>query len=47
MLIASVGIARVVAKRRYHAGGDSREILAQAGVTLDVIEDVVQEYERQ
>ncbi len=47
MLIASVGIARVVAKRRYHAGQDSRDILAQAGVTLDVAEDAVETYEAQ
>jgi dCMP deaminase len=47
MLIASSGITRVVAGRRYHAGGDTREILAQAGVTLDVVEDVVEEYDGQ
>jgi dCMP deaminase len=47
MLIASSGITRVVAGRRYHAGGDTREILAQAGVALDVVEDVVEEYEGQ
>lgn len=47
MLIASVGIKRVVAHRRYHAGGDSPQILASAGVDLDVIEDVVQEYNAQ
>lgn len=47
MLIASSGITRVVAGRRYHAGGDTREILAQAGVELDVVEDVVEEYEGQ
>jgi dCMP deaminase len=45
MLIASVGVARVVAKRRYHAGQDSRHILAQARVRLDVAEDEVQTYE--
>jgi dCMP deaminase len=47
MLIASSGITRVVAKRRYHAGQDSREILAGAGVTLDVFEDAVETYEGQ
>lgn len=47
MLIASSGISRVVAKRRYHAGQDSRDILAGAGVTLDVFEDVVETYEGQ
>ena len=43
-LIASVGIQRVVARRRYHAGHDSREILRQAGVELEVLEDVVEPY---
>ena len=47
MLIASSGILRVVAKRRYHAGEDSRDILAGAGVTLDVFEDSVETYEGQ
>jgi hypothetical protein len=37
----------VVAKRRYHAGQDTRHILAQAGVTLDVVEDVVEAYDGQ
>ena len=47
MLIASVGIERVVARRRYHAGQDSREILARAGVTLDVMDETVERYDGQ
>jgi dCMP deaminase len=47
MLIASTGIARVVARRRYHAGQDTRHILAKAGVELIVFEDVVETYEQQ
>lgn len=47
MLITSVGIERVVAKRRYHAAQDTRDLFAEAGVTLDVVEDVVQDYENQ
>ena len=47
MLIASVGIQRVVAKRRYHAGQDTREIFAQAGVELDVMSDEIESYEGQ
>ena len=46
-LIASVGILRVVAKRRYHAAHDSRETLQLAGVELTVIDDTVESYERQ
>ena len=47
MLIASSGIERVVARRRYHAGQDTRHILAQAGVELVIVEDVVETYEKQ
>lgn len=47
MLISSVGIGRVVAKRRYHAGQDSRDLLAKAGVELSILQDVVQHYEGQ
>ena len=47
MLIASSGVGRVVARRRYHAGGDTPEILQAAGVDLVIIEDVVQQYEGQ
>jgi dCMP deaminase len=44
MLIASSGISRVVAKRRYHAGQETRDLLAGAGVTLEVAEEVVEQY---
>ncbi len=47
MLIASVGIVRVVSRRRYHAGADTRHILSQAGVKLDVAEDAVENYDAQ
>jgi len=47
MLIASSGIARVVARRRYHAGSDTPEILESAGVELEILEDVVKDYEGQ
>ncbi len=47
MLIASTGITRVVARKRYHAGGDTPEILTAAGVTLDIVDDVVESYDGQ
>ncbi len=47
MLIASVGISRVVAKKRYHAGQDTRDLLSSAGVQLDVLDESVQSYEGQ
>jgi dCMP deaminase len=47
MLMVSVGIRRVVAKRRYHAAHDTRQLFAEAGVELAVAEDVVEGYEHQ
>jgi dCMP deaminase len=44
MLLISVGIRRVVARRRYHAGKDTRELFQAAGVELVVWEDQVEEY---
>ncbi len=47
MLIIASGIKRVVARRRYHAGGDTREMFAEVGVELSVREDIVQNYSDQ
>ena len=46
-LIVSVGIERVVAQRRYHAGADTREIFRLAGVELLVQEEAVEAYSAQ
>ncbi len=47
MLIISVGIKRVIVKRRYHAGQDTRELFKEAGIELVVMENEVQEYSNQ
>lgn len=47
MLLISAGIRRVVARRRYHAGQDTRELFQAAGVALEVWEDQVEEYPAQ
>ena len=47
MLIISVGIRRVVARRRYHAAQDTREMFRQAGLELLVLEDTLEEYSDQ
>jgi dCMP deaminase len=47
MLIISVGLRRVVARRRYHAGQDTREMFRAAGVELVVLEDALEEYSDQ
>ncbi len=45
MLIISCGITRVVAKRKYHAAQETRDMFKMAGIQLDVVEDSLQEYE--
>jgi dCMP deaminase len=47
MLIISVGVKRVVAKRKYHAAQETREIFKEAGIELTVMEDVVESYPNQ
>lgn len=47
MLIISTGLQRVVARRHYHADRESRELLEQAGIGLEVLEDSVVRYQDQ
>ena len=47
MLIISVGVTKVVVKRRYHAGQETRELFKKAGIELLVMEDRVEKYENQ
>lgn len=47
MLIISVGIKRVVAKKRYHAASDTAELFLQSGVELVVLNDETEEYSNQ
>ncbi|MBM3264670.1 MAG: cytidine/deoxycytidylate deaminase family protein [candidate division Zixibacteria bacterium] len=47
MLIISVGIRKVVARRRYHAAQETREMFRDAGVELVVIEDQTETYTNQ
>jgi len=47
MLIISVGVKRVVAKKRYHAASDSRELFSHAGIELVVMHDEIEEYTNQ
>lgn len=47
MLIISVGIKKVIVKRRYHAGQDTRDLFKEAGIELTVMENEVQEYSNQ
>jgi dCMP deaminase len=47
MLIISVGVKKVVAKKKYHAAQDTRDLFKKAGVELIVMEDEVEFYEDQ
>ena len=47
MLIISVGISKVVAKRKYHAAAESRTLLQEAKIPLVVLEDSIEAYENQ
>jgi dCMP deaminase len=47
MLIINCGIKRVVCERKYHAGAESEELFAQAGVQLEFFHDEVQKYDNQ
>ena len=44
MLIISVGITKVIAKKKYHAAQDSRDMFRQARIELIVVEDEVEKY---
>ena len=46
-MIAASGIKRVVCEKSYHGAIRTREIFKYAGITLDVKDDTIEEYERQ
>lgn len=46
MLLISCGIKKVIAERKYHAGQESEEMFAQAGVELVFVNDEVLEYNK-
>ncbi len=47
MLIISSGIKKVVAKKKYHAAQETREMFNAAGVELVVIDDEIETYSNQ
>ena len=47
MLIISVGVKRVVAKKRYHAANDTGELFLQAGIEFLVLNKEIEEYSNQ
>ena len=47
MLIISVGIKKVIAKKKYHAAQETRDMFRQADVELVVVADEVEQYSGQ
>lgn len=47
MLIIGVGISRVVAERKYHAGKETEQFFQTAGVKLDYVSHDLQKYKQQ
>lgn len=47
MLIISVGVKKVVVRRKYHAAQDTRELFQKAGIELVVMENKNEIYENQ
>lgn len=47
MMIINCGIARVVCERVYHAGKESEEMFATAGVVLEYVKEEVLSYDNQ
>ncbi|OQX29111.1 MAG: cell division protein DedD [Spirochaeta sp. LUC14_002_19_P3] len=44
MLIISCGIVRVLCEKKYHAGAESEELFARAGVKLEFVHDELETY---
>jgi dCMP deaminase len=47
MLLINCGIERVVCEKKYHAGKESEDMFAQAGVEIEFINNEVLRYDRQ
>ena len=47
MLIINVGITKVIAKKKYHAAQDTRDMFQQAEIELVVVENEVEQYSNQ
>lgn len=46
-MILNAGIVRVVARKDYHASQRTKEIFLEAGTTLEIVENEVQQYDKQ
>jgi len=44
MLLINIGVKRVVAEKKYHAGSESEEMFKKAGIKLEFLNEEVMEY---
>ncbi len=44
MLLINIGVKRIVAENKYHAGGESEKMLKKAGIKLEYLNNKVMEY---
>lgn len=47
MLIINCGIVRVVCEKKYHAGAESEEMFKLANITLEYVDESIEEYSNQ
>jgi deoxycytidylate deaminase len=45
-MIINAGIVRIVASKDYHASTRSKEILIEAGVQLEILDDTIENYHK-
>lgn len=46
MMLISIGVKRIVAEYKYHAGQESEEMLHSAGIDLEFVHNEVMEYQK-
>ncbi|MDC7227427.1 MAG: cytidine/deoxycytidylate deaminase family protein [Spirochaetales bacterium] len=47
MLIINCGITRVVCEKKYHAGAESEKMFAEAGISLEYVDEEILKYAEQ
>ena len=46
-MIINIGVKRVVCEKKYHAGKESEDMFRQAGITLEFLNEEVEQYRNQ
>lgn len=47
MLLINCGISRIVCEKKYHAGSESEAMFTQAGISLEYVDESVEQYTNQ